>query len=157
MSMYCIHVVLLMFKLQLFVGMAATQPNKPTMRRGDDSDEEGERPGWLEVGLRKVREQDAAELARKKKEDEEVERAWKQKAREDYHTYQWHEKRKYDALVKQRQKDFEERTKKLWALEAANKVREDKIFRDRMLYEASLAREKEEEEDVTSKKNGKGP
>ena len=137
----------------------ATQPNKPTMRRGDDSDEEGERPGWLEVGLRKVREQDAAELARKKKEEEEMERARNQRMREEYNVYQLREKRKHEALVKQRQRDFEERTKKLWALEAANKVREDKIFRERVLYEASLAREKEEEEEATSKrqKKGKGP
>ena len=65
-------------------------------------------------------------------------------------------------MVKQHQKDFEERTKKLWGREkeeeAANKAREDKIFRERVLYEASLAREKDEEE-VTSKrqKKGKGP
>ena len=35
--------------------MAASQPNKATIN-WVDSDEEGEKPSWLEVGLRKVRE-----------------------------------------------------------------------------------------------------
>ena len=41
---------------------------------GGHSDDEGDKAGWLEVGLRKVKEQDAAELAQKKREAEELER-----------------------------------------------------------------------------------
>ena len=54
--------------------MAASQPNKATRKWVDDSDNEGDKAGWLEVGLRKVKEQDAAEPARKKREGEELER-----------------------------------------------------------------------------------
>ena len=46
------------------------------------------------------------------------------------------------------------------ALKRAKQEREDKIFRDRVLYEADQAREKaEQEEESTSKRKdkGKGP
>ena len=60
------------FQFIMFLGMAASQPNKATTKLVNDSGEEGERPGWLEVGLRRVREQDAAEERRKKEK-----RNWK--------------------------------------------------------------------------------
>ena len=81
----------------------------------------------------------------------------KRKMHFEYHAYQSRQRRKIEDARKQRQKDFEEKWTKSWEVEAANKAREGKIFRERVLYEANLAREKEEEEEVTSKKKGKGP
>ena len=139
--------------------MAASQPNKTTMKWVDDSDEEGERPGWLEVGLRKVREQDAGEREWEKNFEEESERARKEQMKFEYYSYQRREKRKIEEAAEQRQKDFEERSRKNFEVEDANRERENKIFRERVLYEGRLAREKEEEEECTSKRKekGKGP
>ena len=140
--------------------MAASQPNKATRKWVDDSDDEGDKAGWLEVGLRKVKEQDAAELARKKREAEELERETRRRMNNEYWMYQMRERRKIEDAKKQRQKDSEEKWKKSLILERAKQEREDKIFRDRVLYEANLAREKaEEEEETTSKRKdkGKGP
>jgi hypothetical protein len=52
--------------LHLFVGMAASQPNKATTKWGEEKDGEGEMPGWWEEAARKVREEDADVLERKK-------------------------------------------------------------------------------------------
>ena len=65
----------------MFLGMAASQPNKATTKLVDDSGSSCcERPGWLEVGLRKVREQEArlatereSKIFRKRKRKEEEE------------------------------------------------------------------------------------
>ena len=140
--------------------MAASQPNKATRKWVDDSDDEGDKAGWLEVGLRKVKEQDAAELARKKREAEELERETRRRMNNEYWMYQMRERRKIEDAKKQRQKDSEEKWKKSLILERAKQEREDKIFRDRVLYEANLAREKAEEEEETTSKpkdKGKGP
>ena len=68
--------------------MAASQPNKATRKWVDDSDDEGDTAGWLEVGLRMVKEQDAAELARKKREAEELERETRRRMNNEYWMYQ---------------------------------------------------------------------
>jgi hypothetical protein len=59
----------------------------------------------------------------------------------------------------QRQKDFEERCKKLWAFEKAKKERENKLFIERVVHNAHLIRKREEkeEEEERKKKKGKGP
>ena len=145
--------------MQIFVGMAASQPNKATMKWVDDSDEEDDRPGWLEVGLRKVREQDAGEREWEKNFEEQAERARKEKMNFEYLMYQCREKRKIEEAAEQRKKDFIERSRKNFEVEDAKREREKKIFRERVLYEARLGREKEEEEECTSKRKekGKGP
>ena len=69
------------------------------------------------------------------------------------------EERAHKEFAKKRQRDFEERCTKLWEMERAKKEREAKIFRERVLHEARLAREAAEEEEFTSKRKdkGKGP
>ena len=131
--------------------MAASQPNKATIN-WVDSDKEGERPGWLEVGLRKLREQEGAECDRKKKEENE-------QMRKEYYVYQRRQERKIKEAAEKRQRDFMERTTKNWEMHRAKKEREVKIFRERVLHEARLAREAAEEEEFTSKRKdkGKGP
>ena len=58
----------------------------------------------------------------------------------------------------QRQKDFEDKTKKLWAFEKAKKERENSLFIERVVHEAHLIRKREEEEEEErKKKKGKGP
>ena len=52
-----------------------------------------------------------------------------------------------DKAAAQRQKDFEERCKKLWAFEKAKKERENKLFMERVVHEAHLIRKREEEEE----------
>ena len=138
--------------------MAASQPNKATIN-WVDSDEEGERPGWLEVGLRKVREQDAAERERKKKEEEEKKKEENEQMRKEYYAYQRRQERKIKEAAEKRQRDFEASWTKNWEMVRAKKEREAKIFRERVLHEARLAREAAEEEEFTSKRKdkGKGP
>ena len=82
--------------------MAASQPNKATMKWVEDNDEEGERPGWLEEGLRKVREQDAAERERKKKEAEKAEREAREKMDEEYYIRERRFERKLKEAAVQR-------------------------------------------------------
>ena len=53
----------------VIVGMAASQPNKPTMKGVEEKDGEGEMAGWLEKAVRKVREEDAAALEKKKQHE----------------------------------------------------------------------------------------
>ena len=140
----------------MFLDMAASQPNKATPKLVNDSGEEGERPGWLEVGLRRVREQDAAEERRKKEEEDEAERERKLKMRAEYREYQRRQEMKHKEEEKQRHEDFKARWRKNDAIAKANRERENKIFRERVLREARLAREKEEEEECTSKRKDKG-
>ena len=78
----------------------------------------------------------------------------------EYWLYQMRERRKTEAVKKQRRKDFEEKWKKSVLLKMARQERDDKIFRERVLYEANLVREKAEEKEETTtnrKDKGKGP
>ena len=109
--------------------MAASQPNKATRKWVDDSDDEGDKAGWLEVGLRKVKEQDAAELARKKREGEELERERKRQMYHERWIYEARERRKTEEAKKQRQKAMEDHWKKSVILERAKQEREEKNSR----------------------------
>ena len=78
----------------------------------------------------------------------------------EYWLYQMCERRKIEAANKQHQQDFEEKWKKSVLLERAKQEREDRIFREMVLYEANLAREKAEQKEETTtncKDKGKGP
>ena len=69
-------IVLTNHYVPLIVGMAASQPNKPTMKE----DGEDEMAGWWEKAAKKLREEDAAKL--KKKKEEELKEKRKAKERE---------------------------------------------------------------------------
>jgi len=49
--------------------MAASQPNKATMKGVEEKDGEGEMPGWWEKAAKKVREEEAAALEKKKQKE----------------------------------------------------------------------------------------
>ena len=53
--------------LQFFIDMAASQPNKATMKGLEDG--EGEMAGWWEKAAKKLREEDEAALKKKKEEE----------------------------------------------------------------------------------------
>ncbi|XBH94614.1 hypothetical protein VPH35_085348 [Triticum aestivum] len=138
--------------------MAASQPNKPTMKE----DGEDEMVGWWEKAAKKLREEDAAKLKKKKKKKKEEELEEKRKAKERASNAMRSREqalvRKCEEAQKKRQKDFEEGTMKLWAIAAEKKERKDKIFMERVVKEAHLIRKREEEEEEESKKKkGKGP
>jgi hypothetical protein len=136
--------------------MAASQPNKATMKGVEEK--EGEMPGWWEKAARKLREEDAAAVERKKQE--EFEEKMKEKERGIFEEITRTDKVKIacEKAAAQRQKDFEERCKKLWAFEKAKKERENKLFMERVVHEAHLIRKREEEEEEErKKKKGKGP
>ena len=67
-------IVLTNHYVPLIVGMAASQPNKPTMKE----DGEDEMAGWWEKAAKKLRDEDAAKL---KKKEEELEKEMKRKER----------------------------------------------------------------------------
>ena len=65
--------------------------------------------------------------------------------------------RKCEEAQKKRQRDFEERTMKLWAFAAEKEERKNKIFMERVVKEAHRIRKREEEEEEEmKKKKGKG-
>ncbi|XBH80830.1 hypothetical protein VPH35_106498 [Triticum aestivum] len=134
--------------------MAASQPNKPTMKE----DGEDEMAGWWEKAAKKLREEDAAKLKKKKEEELEEKRKEEERASNAMRTREQALVRKCEEAQKKRQKDFEEGTMKLWAIAAEKKEREDKIFMERVVKEAHLIRKREEEEEEErKKKKGKGP
>ena len=140
--------------VSLIVGMAASQPNKPTMKE----DGEDEMAGWWEKAAKKLREEDAAKLKKKKEEELEKERKQKQSAANAMRAREQALVRKCEEAQKKRQKDFEERTMKLWAIAAEKEERDNQIFMERVVKEAHLIRKREEEEEEErKKKKGKGP
>ena len=148
-------IVITNYYVSLIVGMAASHPNKPTMKE----DGEDEMAGWWEKAVKKLREEDAAALKKKKKE-EELEEKRKERERVDYECCAREHalKRKCEEAQKKHLKDFQERTLKLWAFEAKKKERENKIFMERVVKEAHRIRKREEEEEEErKKKKGKGP
>ncbi|XP_073356740.1 uncharacterized protein [Aegilops tauschii subsp. strangulata] len=135
-------------------GMAASQPNKPTMKE----DGEDEMAGWWEKAVKKLREEDAAKLKKKKEEELEKERKRKQTAANAMRAREQALMRKVEEAQKKRQHDFEERTMKLWAIAAEKEERDNQIFIERVVKEAHLIRKREEEEEEErKKKKGKGP
>ncbi|KAM3391172.1 hypothetical protein ACQJBY_012688 [Aegilops geniculata] len=134
--------------------MTASQPNKPTMKE----DGEDEMAGWWEKAAKKLREEDAAKLKKKKEEELETERKRRERGREAMWAREQALVRKCEEAQKKRQKDFEERTMKLWAIAAEKEEREKQIFMERVVKEAHLIRKREEEEEEErKKKKGKGP
>ncbi|XBH58029.1 hypothetical protein VPH35_079533 [Triticum aestivum] len=134
--------------------MAASQPNKPTMKE----DGEDEMAGWWEKAAKKLREEDAAALKKKKEEELEENRKEQVRASNECHAREQALVRKCEEAQKKRQKDFEERTMKLWAIAAEKRERENQIFMERVVKEAHLIWKMEEEkEEERKKKKGKGP
>ncbi|XBI34966.1 hypothetical protein VPH35_120713 [Triticum aestivum] len=135
--------------------MAASQPNKPTMKE----DGKDEMAGWWEKAAEKLREEDAAKLKKKKEEELEKKRKELERASNAMHAREQALVRKCEEAQKKHQKDFEERTMKLWAIAAEKQERENQIFMERVVKEAHLIRkrEKEDEEERKKKKKGKGP
>lgn len=128
------------------------------MKGVEEKDGEGEMPRWREKAARKLREEDASALERKKQE--EFEEKMKEKERMTFQEIAMRDKVKIacEKAAAQRQKDFEERCKKLWVFEKAKKERENKLFMERVVHEAHLIRKREEEEEEErKKKKGKGP
>ena len=161
---YCylwLHVVLVLtnYYVPIFVGMAASQPNKATMKGVEEKDGEGEMPGWWEKAVKKVREDEAAAVEKKKQK--EFEERQKEKWRMTFQAIDMENKlkKKCEIAEEKRLKDWREKTEKLWAFEAAKKEREHKRFMEKVVHEASLIRkrEEEEEEEERKKKKGKGP
>ena len=147
-------IVLTNHYVSLIVGMAASQPNKPTMKE----DGEDEMAGWWEKAAKKLREEDAAKLKKKKEEELEKERKRKQTAANAMRAREQALMRKVEEAQKKRQQDFEERTMKLWAIAAEKEERDNQIFMERVVKEAHLIRKREEEEEEErKKKKGKGP
>lgn len=68
-------IVITNYYVSLIVGMAASQPNKPTMKEGG----EDEMTGWWEKAAKKLREKDAAALKKKKEEELEEKRKEREK------------------------------------------------------------------------------
>ncbi|XBH99702.1 hypothetical protein VPH35_128959 [Triticum aestivum] len=137
--------------------MAASQPNKPTMKGVEEKDGEGEMAGWWEKATKKLREEDAAALDKEKKEEIEEKRKEHERGIFEYITRQHKLKIKCEEAEKKRLKDFQERALKLWAFEAEKKERENKIFMERVVKEAHRIRKREEEEEEEmKKKKGKG-
>ncbi|XBI87324.1 hypothetical protein VPH35_025437 [Triticum aestivum] len=140
--------------VSLIVGMAASQPNKPTM----NEDGEDEMAGWWEKAAKKLRDEDEAALKKKNEEELEKERKETERATRDMWARDQALVRKCEEAQKKRQKDFEERTIKLWAFAAEKEERKNKIFMERVVKEAHLIRKREEEEEEErKKKKGKGP
>ena len=106
--------------LQFFIDMAASQPNKATMKGLEDG--EDEMAGWWEKAAKKLREEDAAAL---KKKEEELEEKRKEivRASNECRAREQALVRKCEEAQKKRQKDFEERTMKLWAIAAEKRER----------------------------------
>ena len=98
--------------------MAASQPNKATMKGLEDG--EGEMVGWWEKAAKKLREEDEAALKKKKEEELEAENQELLRASYECHARQKALVRKCEEAQKKRQKDFEEKTMKLSLLESAN-------------------------------------
>ncbi|XP_037439270.1 axoneme-associated protein mst101(1)-like [Triticum dicoccoides] len=139
--------------INLFTSMAASQPNKPTMKE----DGEDEMAGWWEKAAKKLRDEDAAKL---KKKEEELEKEMKREERASMamRAREAALVRKCEEALKKRLKDFQERTMKLWAIAAEKEERDNQIFMERVVKEAHLIRKrKEEEEEERKKKKGKGP
>ena len=142
--------------LQFFIDMAASQPNKATMKGLEDG--EGEMAGWWEKAAKKLREEDEAALKKKKEEELEKERKETERATRDMWARDQALVSQCEEAQKKRQKDFEERTMKLWAFAAEKEERKNKIFMERVVKEAHLIRKREEEEEEERKnKKGKGP
>jgi hypothetical protein len=138
--------------------MAASQPNKPTMKGVEEKDGEGEMARWWEKAARKLREEDAAALEKKKQH--EFEEKMKEKERGIFEEITRGDNLRIacEKAAAQRQKDFEEKCKKLWAFEKEKKEREHKLFIEKVVHEARLVRKREEEEEEErKKKKGKGP
>ena len=140
--------------VSLIVGMAASQPNKPTMKE----DGEDEMAGWWEQAAKKLREEDATKLKKKKEEELEKERKRKQTAENAMRAREQALMTQVEEAQKKRQQDFEERTMNLWAIAAEKEERDNQIFMERVVKEAHLIRKREEEEEEErKKKKGKGP
>ena len=121
-------------------------------------DGEGEMAGGWEKAAKKLREEDEAALKKKKEEELEAENQELLRASYECHARQKALVRKCEEAQKKRQRDFEERTMKLWAFAAEKEERKNKIFMERVVKEAHLIRKrKEEEEEERKKKKGKGP
>ncbi|KAM3193040.1 hypothetical protein ACQJBY_069923 [Aegilops geniculata] len=134
--------------------MAASQPNKPTMKE----DGEDEMAGWWEKAVKKLREEDAAKLKKKKEEELEKERKEKERASNAMRAREQALVRKFEEAQKKRLKDFQEKTMKLWAIAAEKEERDNQIFMEKVVKEAHLIRKREEKEEEERKKNkGKGP
>ncbi|XBI84958.1 hypothetical protein VPH35_093168 [Triticum aestivum] len=134
--------------------MAASQPNKPTMKE----DGEDEMAGWWEKAAKKLRDEDAVALKKKKEEELEKKRKERYRATNAMYAREQALVRKCEEAQKKCQKDFEERTMKLWAFAAEKEERKNKIFMVRVVKEAHLIRKREEEEEEERKKNKeKGP
>ncbi|XBI73043.1 hypothetical protein VPH35_066871 [Triticum aestivum] len=137
--------------------MAASQPNKATMKGLEDG--EGEMAGWWEKAAKKLREEDAAKLKKKKEEELEKKREKLERARNAMYAREQALVRKCEEAQKKRQKDFVEKTLKLWGIADEKRERKNQIFMERVVKEAHLIRkrEEEEEEEERKKKKGKGP
>ena len=110
-------IVLTNHYVSLIVGMAASQPNKPTM----EEDGEDEMAGWWEKAAKKLREEDAAALEKKKQEDLKEKRKEQERGYFECRARERALKRKCEEAQKKRLKDFQERTLKLWAFEDEKK------------------------------------
>ena len=141
-------IVLTNHYVPLIVGMAASQPNKPTMKE----DGEDEMAGWWEKAAKKLREEDAAKLKKEKEEELEEKRKAKERASNAMRAREQALMRKVEEAQKKRQKDFEERTMKLRAIAAEKEERDNQIFMERVVKEAHLIRKREEEEEEERKK-----
>ncbi|XBI02361.1 hypothetical protein VPH35_130925 [Triticum aestivum] len=139
--------------VSLIVGMAASQPNKPTMKE----DGKDEMAGWWEKAAKKLRDEDEAALKKKKEEELEKERKETERATRDMWSRDQALVSQCEEAQKKRQKDFEERTMKRWAFAAEKEERKNKIFMERVVKEAHLIRKTEQEEEERKKKKGKGP
>ena len=81
--------------------MAASQPNKPTMKE----DGEDEMAGWWEKAAKKLREEDAAALKKKKEEDLEEKRKERVRASNECRAREQALVRKCEEAQKKRQKN----------------------------------------------------
>ena len=123
----------------VLLGMSS-QPNKGKAVWEEDNDE-GERSGVWEEALRRVREKDAAEAERKKKEAEEAKREDYWRLTREHLAWEAREKKRHEAIKAERQRKFEENTKRAWELASVKKERENMLQLERVAQEARLIKE----------------
>ena len=148
----CCLIVITNFDISLVLSGMSSQPNKEKAMWEEDNDE-GERSGAWEEALRRVREKDAAEEKRKKKEAKEAEIEEKWRLTVEYLTREQNLKKKCEAAAKERQRQFEENSRKSWELENAKRDRKNRLHLERVAHEARLIKEERATEEEGKKES----
>ncbi|KAE8792792.1 hypothetical protein D1007_32661 [Hordeum vulgare] len=133
--------------------MAASQPNKATTEWGDEKDAASEEQRLMERAATKLRDEDAAEVRKKKEEEYNARMKDELKIYLEHARYEKKMKEQDKKTMEKRKKEFEANFKKMVAEGAAKREREHERFTERVMEEATKMCKREEEEE---EEEGKG-